>query len=47
MKEKGYNPSYIGTNPFGLYMVAYDSFTDANEALTALGKLSRPRKMPG
>lgn len=44
LKERGYNPSYIGTNPFGLYMVAYDSFTDANEALTALREIKQTQK---
>ncbi len=41
LKKSGFNPSYIGTNPFGLHMVTYDSFTDAETALTALRKIKR------
>lgn len=44
LKNRGFNPSYIGTNPFGLYLVAYDSFTDADEALTALREIKRSQK---
>lgn len=44
LKRRGFNPSYIGTNPFGLYLVAYDSFTDADEALTALREIKRSQK---
>ncbi|SHI51250.1 HU domain-containing protein [Pseudozobellia thermophila] len=44
LKEQGYNPSYIGTNSFGLYMVAYDSFTDADKALTALREIKLTQK---
>ena len=44
LKKQGYNPSYIGTNPFGLYMVAYDSYTDADEALNALHQIKRTQK---
>lgn len=44
LKNRGFNPSYIGTNPFGLYLVAYDSFTDADEALTALREIKRTQK---
>ncbi|CAZ95844.1 MULTISPECIES: HU domain-containing protein [Zobellia] len=44
LKQKGYNPSYIGTNPFGLYLVAYDSFTDPNKALMALREIKLTQK---
>lgn len=44
LKEEGYNPSYIGTNDFGLYMVSYDSFTDAEEALNALREIKQTQK---
>ncbi len=41
LKESGFNPSYIGTNPFGLHMVTYDSFNDAETALIALRKIKQ------
>jgi len=44
LKNRGFNPSYIGTNPFGLYLVAYDSFTDADNALEALREIKRSQK---
>lgn len=44
LKGRGFNPSYVGTNPFGLHMVAYDSFTDAGEALKALREIKRSQK---
>lgn len=44
LKKLGYNPSYIGTNPFGLHMVAYDSFVDAQQALLALRKIKLSQK---
>ncbi len=44
LKKLGYNPSYIGTNPFGLHMVSYDSFTDAQQALLALRKIKLSQK---
>lgn len=44
LKKLGFNPSYIGTNPFGLHMVAYDSFIDAQRALNALHKIKRSQK---
>ncbi len=44
LKQKGFNPSYIGTNPFGLYLVAYDSFTDSNRALDALREIKLTQK---
>jgi len=31
LKRRGFNPSYIGTNPFGLHMVAYETFTDSKK----------------
>lgn len=44
LKKLGFNPSYMGANPFGLHMVAYDSFADAQQALTALRKIKRSQK---
>lgn len=44
LKSRGYNPSYIGTNPFGLYLVAYESFTDADEALETLREIKLSQK---
>ncbi|HET8735206.1 MAG TPA: SPOR domain-containing protein [Pricia sp.] len=44
LKKQGFHPSYMGTNPFGLHMVAYDSFTDAEEALQNLRKIKRTQK---
>ncbi len=44
LKKLGFNPSYIGTNPFGLHMVAYDSFVDAQQALLALRKIKLSQK---
>lgn len=41
LKRRGYNPAYIGTNPHGLHMVTYDSYTDADEALNALRLVKR------
>lgn len=41
LKRRGFNPSYLGTNDFGLHMVAYDSFSDANKALQALREIKR------
>ncbi len=32
----GFNASYLGINESGLHIVSYDSYTDADEALTAL-----------
>ena len=40
----GFHPSYIGTNPFGLHMVAYDSFSDAGRALQALREIKVSQK---
>ncbi|QCX01812.1 SPOR domain-containing protein [Aggregatimonas sangjinii] len=39
LKRRGFNPSYIGTNKFGLYMVAYESFTDSEKALSTLKEI--------
>jgi len=44
LKKLGYNPSYIGTNPFGLHMVAYDSFVDPQQALLALRQIKLSQK---
>ncbi len=44
LKKLGYNPSYMGTNPFGLHMVAYDSFVDAQQALQALHEIKLSQK---
>ncbi len=44
LKALGFHPSYIGTNPFGLHMISYDSFTDAEQALQALHKIKRTQK---
>jgi hypothetical protein len=41
LKRRGYNPTYIGTNPHGLHMVTYDSYTDVDEALNALRSVKR------
>lgn len=41
LKRRGFNPSYLGTNDFGLHMVAYDSFSDADKALQALREIKR------
>jgi len=41
LKKRGFNPSYIGTNKFGLHMVTYDSFTNVNEALNTLKSVKR------
>ena len=44
LKRRGFNPSYLGTNNFGLHMVAYDSFSDADKALQALRKIKRSQR---
>ncbi len=41
LKRRGFNPTYIGTNPHGLHMVTYDSYTDPEEALNALRSIKR------
>ena len=40
----GYHPTYIGKNPFGLHMIAYDSFSDAQKALKALKEIKSAQK---
>lgn len=44
LKKQGFNPAYLGTNPFGLHMVAYDSFNEAEKALEALHRIKRTQK---
>lgn len=44
LKKQGFNPTYLGTNPFGLHIVAYESFTDAELALQALHSIKRKQK---
>ncbi len=41
LKEIGFDASYLGTNPFGLHMVTYDSFTDTEQALESLRLIKR------
>ena len=41
LKELGFDASYLGTNPFGLHMVTYDSFTDTEQALESLRLIKR------
>lgn len=41
LKGKGYDASYIGINEYGLHMVAYDSYDDAQEALKQLRNIKR------
>ena len=41
LKEKGYDASYIGVNEYGLHMVAYGSFNNAQEALEQLRSIKR------
>ena len=41
LKRRGYNSAYIGTNPFGLHIVTYESHTDVDEALRALREIKR------
>ncbi len=41
LKDLGYDAAYLGTNPFGLHMVTYDSFTDAEQALESLHQIKR------
>ena len=44
LERQGFHPSYMGTNPFGLHMVAYDSFSDAGRALEALREIKVSQK---
>lgn len=39
LKTQGYRASYLGTNQYGLHQVAFDSFSDSQEALTYLRKI--------
>lgn len=39
LKAQGYRASYIGTNKFGLHQVAFDSFSNSQEALNYLRKI--------
>ncbi|MDX1327125.1 MAG: SPOR domain-containing protein [Arenibacter sp.] len=39
LKGKGYNASYIGENEYGLHMVAYGTYDDAEVALKELRKI--------
>jgi len=39
LKRRGFEPSYIGTNNFGLHVVAYESYADPKEALKALKRI--------
>ncbi len=41
LKRRGFEPSYIGTNKFGLHMVAYESYSDSKRALRALKAIKR------
>ena len=39
LKSLGFNAGYYGTNAYGLHMVTFDSFTNANDALKALREI--------
>ncbi|MEO0572036.1 MAG: SPOR domain-containing protein [Bacteroidota bacterium] len=39
LKTQGYGASYLGTNKYGLHQVAFDSFSDSQEALAYLRKI--------
>ena len=39
LKSLGFNAGYYGTNAYGLHMVTFDSFTNANDALKALHEI--------
>jgi len=41
LKAKGFDATYVGVNDYGLHMVAYGSFTDANKAINYLNKIKR------
>ena len=41
LKRRGFEPSYIGTNSFGLHVVAYESYVDPKKALLALKRIRR------
>lgn len=41
LKRRGFNATYIGTNPYGLHQVAYASFSNTDEALQYLQEIKR------
>lgn len=41
LTRRGFEPSYIGTNNFGLHVVAYESYVNPKEALRALKRIRR------
>jgi len=41
LKRRGFEPSYIGENKFGLHTVAYESYADPKKALRALERIRR------
>lgn len=41
LKRRGFKPTYMGTNNFGLHVVAYESYVDPKEALRALKRIRR------
>ncbi|SIQ05748.1 HU domain-containing protein [Maribacter ulvicola] len=41
LKANGFNAGYYGTNAFGLHMVTFNSYTNANDALKALREIKR------
>ncbi|MFX0555984.1 SPOR domain-containing protein [Maribacter sp. CXY002] len=41
LQDKGYNAAYYGTNAYGLHMVTYDRYNDAQKALQALKEIKR------
>jgi hypothetical protein len=45
LQQLGYDSQYLGTNKFGLHMVTYSSYTDAQQALKALHEVKRTRSM--
>lgn len=41
LKRKGFEPTYIGANKYGLHQVVYQSFTSRNEAVNVLNTIKR------
>lgn len=41
LQSKGYNANYIGVNKFGFHVVAFDSFSEANDAINYLRKIKQ------
>lgn len=41
LKRKGFEPTYIGANKYGLHQVVYQSFNSRNEAVNALNDIKR------